>query len=161
MPIYEFYCPGCNTIYQFFSRVMAPGKVPPCPRDGSHELVREVSLFAITGKAKEEPDLPIDEDNLESAMMDLASQAEGLDEENPREAARWMRSFMRKTGMPLGKAMEEALARMEAGEDPDELEEKLGDSLEEEDPFELTPKEILMRAKQMRRIRKDPKLYEM
>ena len=161
MPIYEFYCPRCNLIYQFFSRVMAPHKVPPCPRDESHELVREVSLFAVTGRAKEEPDLPFDEEGMESAMMELASQAEGMDEENPKEAARWMRSFMEKTGMPLGKTMEEALARMEAGEDPEELEEKLGESLEEEDPFELTPKELLLRARRMRRVRKDPKLYEM
>lgn len=161
MPIYEFYCPQCNLVYQFFSRVMAPEKVPSCPRDGSHKLVKEVSLFAVTGKAEEEPDLPLDEEGMESAMMELASQAEGLDEDNPREAARWMRSFMQKTGMPLGKTMEEALARMEAGEDPDELEEKLGDSLEEEDPFGLSPKEILRRAKRMKRVRKDPKLYEM
>ena len=39
------------------------------------------------------------------------------------------------TGMELGSGMEEAIRRMEAGEDPDRIEAEMGDILEEEDPF--------------------------
>ena len=39
------------------------------------------------------------------------------------------------TGLKLGPAMEEAMQRMEAGEDPDHIEKELGDQLEAEDPF--------------------------
>jgi hypothetical protein len=31
--------------------------------------------------------------------------------------------------------MDEAIRRLEAGEDPDEIEEEMGDALEQEDPF--------------------------
>jgi hypothetical protein len=37
--------------------------------------------------------------------------------------------------MNLGPGMEEAIRRMEAGEDPDKIEEEMGDIMEEEDPF--------------------------
>jgi hypothetical protein len=36
--------------------------------------------------------------------------------------------------------MEEALSRMEAGEDPEKIESEMGDLLEEEDPFSLKGK---------------------
>ena len=31
MPIYEFYCAKCNTIYNFFSRTANTDKIPTCP----------------------------------------------------------------------------------------------------------------------------------
>ncbi|MHC4179992.1 MAG: hypothetical protein ACYSWU_21005 [Planctomycetota bacterium] len=38
-------------------------------------------------------------------------------------------------GLPLGKGMEEAMRRMEAGEDPNKVEQEMGDLLEEEEPL--------------------------
>jgi len=32
MPIYEFYCEDCNTLFNFFSRTVNTDKQPPCPR---------------------------------------------------------------------------------------------------------------------------------
>ncbi len=77
----------------------------------------------------------IDESKLESAMMSLAGEIEGVDEDDPKQAARLMRKLFDSTGMRLGDGMEEAIRRMEAGEDPDEIEQDMGDLLEEEDPF--------------------------
>ena len=37
--------------------------------------------------------------------------------------------------MEIGGGMEEAIRRMEAGEDPEQIEAELGDVLEGEDPF--------------------------
>jgi hypothetical protein len=46
-----------------------------------------------------------------------------------------MRKLTEATGMNLGPAMEEALRRMERGEDPEQIEAEMGDLLEGEEPF--------------------------
>lgn len=139
MPIYEFYCPDCHRIYTFLSRTVNTTKRPSCPRCGRVNLERKVSLFAIS-KGRTEPqgedDLPdVDETRMERAFAALAQEAESLDEDNPRQVARMMRKLYDSTGLPLTDGLEEAIRRMEAGEDPDKIEEEMGDVLEEEDPF--------------------------
>ena len=47
MPIYEFYCADCHTIFNFFSRTVNTRKSPLCPRCGKRTLDRQVSAFAI------------------------------------------------------------------------------------------------------------------
>jgi putative FmdB family regulatory protein len=138
MPIYEFYCVQCHRIFNFFSRGVNTEKQPDCPRCGKPKIERQVSLFAISKGRKEADDegMPdLDEAKMEQAMEALAGEAEGLDEENPRQMANLMRKLYAATGMKLGAGMEEAIRRMEAGEDPDEIEEQMGDLLEGEDPF--------------------------
>ena len=55
MPIYEFYCRRCNTIYNFFSRSVNTEKVPDCPKCKNGPLKRKVSLFAaLTGRRDDE-----------------------------------------------------------------------------------------------------------
>jgi hypothetical protein len=76
-----------------------------------------------------------DESKIEKAMNLLASEAEHMDEEDPRQAANLMRKLTDMTGLNLGPGMEEALNRMEAGEDPEAIEAEMGDLLEGEDPF--------------------------
>jgi hypothetical protein len=82
----------------------------------------------------------IDENKMEKAMMALAREAENMNEEDPRQAARLMRKLYDSTGLDLGPGMEEAIRRLEAGEDPDQIEEELGDQLAEEDPLGTLPK---------------------
>jgi hypothetical protein len=62
---------------------------------------------------------------------------EGIDENDPKQAARMMRRLFDATGLKLGDGMAEAMRRMEAGEDPDAIEAEMGDLLETEDPFAL------------------------
>lgn len=141
MPIYEFYCRECNTIFSFLSKTVNTTGHPKCPRCRKGRLSRQVSLFAATGHAREEgaggPELPIDERKMEQAMESLAGEAESLNAEDPRQAAQMMRKFTRLTGMEMGSGMQEALRRMEAGEDPEQVEAELGERLEAEDPFVL------------------------
>ncbi len=140
MPVYEFYCEDCHMIFNFFSRRINTEKRPDCPRCGKKDLERMVSIFSISRGLKEEDDNPfpgMDEDRLERAMMELASEAEGIDEENPRQAAGLMKKLFESTGLEMGSGMEEAIRRMEAGEDPEKVEQELGDILESEDPFSL------------------------
>lgn len=165
MPIYEFYCPKCHTIYSFFSRSVNTDKLPLCPGCKRNTLQRRVSRFAVVsgGKSEEKesaPDLPIDEAKMESAMASLASEAEGMNEEDPRAAARLMQRFSEMTGLKLGKNMEQALKRLEAGEDPEAIEAEMGDLLEgDENPFEIPGK----KGRQKRALppSRDETLYEM
>lgn len=139
MPIYEFYCPDCNTLFNFLSKSVNTEKRPDCPKCGRKKIERQVSVFASTGNAKEpgEPgDLPFDESRMEGAIESLAAEAESIDEDNPRDAAKLIRKFSHMTGMELGDHMQEAISRMEAGEDPEAIEADMGDVLEDKDPFQ-------------------------
>ena len=64
-----------------------------------------------------------------------------------------MRKLYETTGMQLGGNMEEAMRRIEAGEDPDKVEEEMGDLLEEEGPL---PEEGKSTFRQMSRRMKPP-----
>jgi len=139
MPIYEFYCSDCHTVFNFLSRTVTTTKRPACPRCGRPDLEKKVSSFAISKGRVEtagEDDLPeIDENRMEQAMASMAREVEGINEEDPRQMARLMRKLYDATGLRLGDGMEEAIRRLEAGEDPDKIEEEMGDFLEGEDPL--------------------------
>ena len=75
MPIYEFYCSDCNTIFNFFARSANTNKKPKCPKCKVKTLERQMSVFSFTGNAKEGgdmDDLPIDERKMEKAMQQVA-----------------------------------------------------------------------------------------
>lgn len=138
MPVYEFYCSQCHTIYNFYSRTINTEKTPLCPACGTDTMSRQVSVFAVTGRARENTGMDgidLDESKMEQAMTLLAKEADHMDENDPKQAARLMRKLTDMTGMTLGDTMEEALARMERGEDPDQIDAQMGDLLEQEDPF--------------------------
>lgn len=140
MPIYEFYCADCHTVFSFLARKPDTEKRPACPRCNRPKLERKLSRFAISkerSESEEGDDLPadFDEAKMEQVLAEMASEADGMNEDDPRQMARMMRKLHDATGMPLGKGMEEAIRRMEAGEDPDEIENELGDLLDEEEPL--------------------------
>jgi putative FmdB family regulatory protein len=164
MPIYEFYCSRCNTIYNFFSRRINTTKVPQCPTCGDVPLSRRVSVFAVTGRAREAgdaDDLPFDESRMERAMQMLAGEADKINEDDPRQAAAMMRKLSDATGLELGAGMQEALRRMERGEDPDAIEAELGDLLENEEPFQLPEKRGAGGAGRRAAPRRDETLYDL
>ena len=164
MPIYEFYCPDCHTIFNFFSKTVNTGKTPNCPRCKRNRLTRQMSVFAIAGRAREDgdlDDLPFDESKMEQAMQMLAGQAERIDEDDPRQAADLMRKLTDMTGMKLGGGMEEALSRMEKGEDPEQIESELGDLLENEDPFVLNARKTGYGSTPLRAPERDETLYDL
>jgi len=140
MPIYEFYCVDCHTVFNFLSRSINTTKRPACPRCARPKLERRVSRFAISKGQSKPPEsdqgMPdLDESKMEQAMEALAGEAEGLDENDPRQMARLMRKLYEGTGLPLNEKMEEAVRRLEAGEDPEKIEEQMGDILDEDDPL--------------------------
>ncbi len=167
MPIYEFYCRDCHTVFSFLSRSVNPGKRPACPRCGRADLPRRPSAFAISKGRKDageggEDGLPdLDEARLERAMESMASDLEGLDESDPRQAARLARKLYEAAGIPVAGGLEEAIRRMEAGEDPDAVEAELGDALDA-DPFAAAPEKRLARLRRrMLPAAVDTTLYEL
>ena len=160
MPIYEFYCKDCHWIFNFFSSTVDTEKRPLCPKCKKTKLKRQMSVFASPRKGDEEPDMPLpdmDETKMEQAMSMLAREAENMDEEDPKQAADLMRKLTDMTGLDLGPGMKEALRRMEAGEDPEQIEADMGDLLEDEDPFLV--KDRTSRAPRRRPPRVDEKMY--
>ena len=164
MPIYEFYCDHCHTIFNFFSSTVNTKKTPGCPKCKKTKLSRQVSVFAVTGRAKEDgdmEDLPFDEGQMEKAMQMLAGEADKINEDDPRQAAQLMRKLSSMTGLDLGDGMEEALSRMEQGEDPEQIEADMGDLLEGEDPFNLKNKKGRLAAARQRAPFRDETLYDL
>ena len=177
MPIYEFYCPDCHRVFSFLSRRVETQKRPGCPRCARAGLERRVSAFAIS-KGRTEPasapdpmpDLPpgMDEERMARAMESLAGEAEGMDESDPRQAAQLMRKMFSATGLPMGGEVEEAIRRMESGEDPEKVEAEMGDVLETAMAGAMgEPAAGAEKTPAVRRLRRalapavDPTLYEM
>lgn len=163
MPIYEFYCHKCNTIYNFFSKTANTEKIPYCPQCKKIRLKRQMSVFARISRGKDEAAgenmPPIDEAKMEKAMSMLAGEMDNINEDDPRQAATLMRKLSEATGLNMGPGMEEALSRMERGEDPEKIEAEMGDLLEGEEPFLFSQK-----AKKGGRGNKpqvDEKLYDL
>ena len=175
MPIYELYCTSCQSDFNFLSNKSNTDAAPACPKC-EKTTARKPTTCAMSKnrpepKASEgapgaggdmmDPFANMDESQLESAMESLASEADGIDENDPRQAANVMRKLFDATGMPLGGGMQEALKRMESGEDPEKIEEDMGDLLEA-DPFAgESAKKSTERRIPRRPATHDPHLYEM
>ena len=166
MPIYEFYCGDCHRIFSFLSRTIDTSKRPACPRCARPNLERRVSRFAISrGRTKApETDLPgadVDEAAMERAMEELAGEAEGMDEDDPRQMARVMRKLYETSGMKLDDRMQEAIRRLEAGEDPEKIEEEMGDLLNEDEPLTEESGGLRGLARKLRPPTVDETLYDL
>jgi putative FmdB family regulatory protein len=137
MPVYEFLCRSCNRIYSFHSFKMETEKVPACPKCGDADLRRVPSSFGVATSAKSDsgegdPGAGLDDPRMEREMMRFASELEGMDENDPRAMAAAVRKMTEIAGEEVTPAMEEMIRRLEAGEDPEKVEEELGDAIEEE-----------------------------
>ena len=175
MPIYEFYCPDNHKIYSFFARSLSySAKTPRCPDNPKHRMEKMISIFAVTGRAKEKPDASggpdMDDPRMESVMAEMEREMGGMDTENPdpRQLARMMRKVSALTGEKMPAQMEEMIQRMELGEDPEKLEEEYGDVVDESDGFgeggpdDAPGAELKAGLRRLRRRAvRDPSLYEM
>jgi hypothetical protein len=175
MPIYEFYCPNNHRIYSFFARSLAyAGKTPVCPDNPKYRMERMMSSFAVTGRAKESADLPpggdMENPRMEAMMAEMEREMSGINEQNPdpRQLAGLMRKMSAVTGEKMPVPVEEMIRRMEAGEDPERIEEEMGSQLDDigadEGGCGATEGETSVKAR-LRRLRgkprRDPTLYEM
>jgi len=141
MPIYEFACPKCRVIFNFLSKRVNPDRLPVCPKCGNKKLSRQMSPFAMPrglkepaagspSEAEEGPMPDMDDPRVMQAMSEMERDMEHLDENNPKHMAHMMRKM--KDILPPGtmpKEMDIAIKRLEAGEDPEKIEQDMGDVL--------------------------------
>jgi len=142
MPIYEFACPKCRKIYSFLSKRINPDRLPVCPKCGNKKLTKQVSNFAFTkgvsepaatGGAEDSdigPMPDMDDPRVARVMSEMERDIEHMDENNPKHMAHMMRKM--KEIMPAGsvpKELDIAIKRLEAGEDPEKIEEDMGEAL--------------------------------
>jgi putative FmdB family regulatory protein len=140
MPIYEFACPKCRVIFNFLSRRTNPDRLPTCPKCGNRKMEKQMSGFAMLRGAKEPsdaspgaeeggpPEPNMEDPRVMRAMSEMERDMEHLDENNPKHMAHMMRKM--KDLLPPGtmpKEMDIAIKRLEAGEDPEKIEEDMGD----------------------------------
>ncbi len=141
MPIYEFSCPKCRIIFSFLSKRMNPDRLPVCPKCGNKKMEKQMSRFATpkglaepaaapAGDAEGPPAPDFDDPKVMRAMAELERDMDHLDENNPKHMAHVMKKM--KDAMPPGtmpKEMDDAIRRLEKGEDPEKIEEDMGDVL--------------------------------
>jgi len=105
MPIYEYRCAPCRRRVQVLTLRVSEVPEPVCDRCGSRALDRVPSRFAVARS---------DESRLD-ALSD-PSQLAGLDENDPRSVARWMRRMGREAGEDLsGPEFDEMVDQLESG----------------------------------------------
>lgn len=116
MPIYEYYCADCHKRVSVFFRTFAAASddAARCPRCGGSHLRRLVSRVAV---------LKSEESRLD-AMTDPSFMA-GLEHEDPRALASFMRKMSDEMGEPLDADMSEMVDRLERGESPEEIEKSM------------------------------------
>ena len=136
MPIYEFYCADCHRLFNFFSSMIDTETRPSCPRCQRPQLERRPARFAtLKHRGDDEPDPfgDMDEERLAGVMESMMGEMDGLEEsEDPRQMARLFRRFGEASGLEFGPRMEEMMSRLEAGEDPDRLEQEMGDDVDDD-----------------------------
>lgn len=162
MPIYEFYCSDCNTLFNFFSPRVDTSSRPACPRCRKEEIERRPARFATLRHRTDSDDDPfsaLGDAELDRLMGSMMSDMEGLgDSEDPGQLAGIFRRFGEAAGMEPGPRMEEFLSRLEAGEDPDELEGEL-DAGDDESLDELFRFKRQLAGDRLARARVDETLY--
>ena len=170
MPIYEFYCVDCHTLFSFLARKPNTSKRPNCPRCDRPQLERRASAFAISrgvAAPADEGDAPegFDEARMERVMAEMAGEVDRIDENDPRQMAGMMRRMFDGAGLAIGPGMEEAIRRMEAGDDPDRIEQEMGPELEgpEGDWFGAAVRSEGLKSlrRRFRPADVDPELYEL
>jgi len=120
MPIYEYNCRDCNRRVSLLWRSYADAQSREaiCPRCGGKNLTRLISRVAV---------LRSEGSNLDDISSPDDMLGEGLDENDPKSLARFMRKMADETGEDLGPEFEEVVGRLEAGEDPESIESSMPD----------------------------------
>ena len=120
MPIYEYTCQDCHRRVSLLWRSFADAqnREAVCPRCGGKNLTRLISRVAVLRSEASRLDDMSSPDDLLGA---------GLDENDPKSLARFMRKMADETGEDLGPEFEEVVGRLEAGEDPESIEDSMPD----------------------------------
>lgn len=124
MPTYQYRCLNCRRRFEIFMTYSEYGQKPVrCPHCQSDQVQRRIGRIRIARSEESRLESLADPDNLD-----------GL-EDDPRALGRMMRQMSREMGEDLGPEFDEVVDRLEAGQDPNEIEKALPD-LGEGDDFD-------------------------
>ena len=118
MPIYEYGCYDCKKRVNVFWRTFSAAEkgTAKCPLCSGTNLKRLVSRVAM---------IRSEESRLES-LADPSNLA-GLDEDDPKSLAKFMRQMGSEVGEELGPEFNEVVDRLESGQSPEEIETDMPD----------------------------------
>lgn len=124
MPIYEYACFDCRKRVSVFFRTMSEASdeaaiCPECEGDNLRRLVSRVRVLKS-------------EDSRVDDLADPSLMA-GLENEDPRALASFMRRMSDEMGEPMDDEMNEVVDRLESGESPEAIEESMPDLTENAD----------------------------
>ncbi|NWJ48469.1 MAG: zinc ribbon domain-containing protein [Chloroflexi bacterium] len=117
MPIYEYRCRVCNSKSNLFFRSIAAAPENSentdlaCPKCGNKALSRIFSRFAVRRGSSDEGD----------GFYEIDRMLANVDESDPQSLARVARKIAQQTGEDIGPEFDEAMSRIESGEDPDSV----------------------------------------
>lgn len=117
MPSYDYRCRDCGKRAVIYQSYQDYGEVPvECPHCGSEDLHRLIGRVRI---AKSE----------DSRLEDLSDPSSwgDFDENDPRSMAKMMRKMGQELGEDMPAEFDEVVDRLEAGEDPEQIEQDLPD----------------------------------
>jgi putative FmdB family regulatory protein len=107
MPIYEYRCRKCGKRFSVLTLRVSETPKPECSKCGSTLAERLLSRFAM----------PKSEEARQAAMSDPTKMS-GLDENDPKSVARWMRQMGKEMGDDLGgEDFDQMMDEIESGED--------------------------------------------
>jgi len=116
MPTYQYRCLNCRRRFEIFMTYSEYGQKPVrCPHCQSDQVQRRIGRIRIARSEESRLESLADPDNLD-----------GL-EDDPRALGRMMRQMSREMGEDLGPEFDEVVDRLEAGQDPNEIEKALPD----------------------------------
>jgi putative FmdB family regulatory protein len=138
MPIYEYRCPDCGRKVSLFFRTVsaatAGAATAACPHCQGQRLQRLVSRVSYirAGNLGDNPNVGgvttaedlQDEDAYGSYDSDpdgFKQMLDGVDENDPRSVARFMRQMEREVGEDMGPEFDEMVERLEGGENVEDL----------------------------------------
>jgi putative FmdB family regulatory protein len=115
MPLYDYRCRSCgkrSTLHQAYSDYGV--KPVHCPHCSSADLQRVIGRIRV-GRSEE------------SRLDNLSDPTEwgGFDENDPRSMARMMRRMGQEMGEDVPAEYDEVVDRLEAGEDPEDIEQSM------------------------------------
>src|SRR5262245_36047278 len=104
MPIYEYRCESCRKKVTVLTLRVSETVDPQCEHCGGRQLTRLMSRFSTVRSE-------------DSRLDDLAdpSSLSGVDENDPKSMARWMRKMGKELGEDAGDDFDQMVDEMEAG----------------------------------------------
>lgn len=179
MPIYEFSCAKCRTVFSFFSRRVNPSAVPACPKCGS-PLGKMVSLFsARTGGSKSDPDpLGLGDDGLDEdfpnvpdfdpgdervarAISEMGDRIDRLDPSNPVEASRLLKEFSEKSGVKFNPKLMNAIGKIASGEESEGAQDEIAEAFANGGIFDEMKRRAATVSNDPATFTRDENLYDM